>query len=254
MSVRAITRKVVSAFSVSCGSRWVVCADRKLTLCAHRCADRKHSKLCFYGRAFLFDMEDIMDKLRERAAAFRRLMDYEYKIKLGRKGKLTEIILNFEPSDFFHLIGLHKLTDIINGRLPTEKIFYDCLRGNITYKQIAQSIFFDELGNRFEYFHKLEEMLDSNKIIFKCNTSVLKNFSRITADFELKNIYEALTFYLFIEKRSYSQRQYCKSFIQNGDVNYTYGQTKMTLLYKEKINIKTNERQIQFDRLTPNEI
>ena len=103
-----------------------------------------------------------MDKLSERAAAFRRLMNYEYRIKLGRKGKLIDITLNFEPSDFFHLIGLHKLTDILNGRLPTKKIFYDCLRGNITYNQIAQSIFFHELGNRFEYFNKLEEMLDSN--------------------------------------------------------------------------------------------
>ena len=89
---------------------------------------------------------------------------------------------------------------------------------------------------------------------FAVNTSALKIFSLITADFELKNIYEALTFYLFIEKRSYSQCQYCKSFIQNDDVDYTYGQTKMTLLYKEKINIKTHERQIQFDRLTPNGI
>ncbi len=192
-----------------------------------------------------------MDKLRERAAAFRNLMDYEYIIKLGRKGKLTSFTINFEPLDFFHLIGLHKLTDIVNGRMPTEKIFYDCLKGHITYDQIIQSIFFEELGNRFEYFNKLEEMLDSNEIIFKCNTSTLNKFSRITADFELKNIYKALTFYLFIEKRSYSQNQYCKSFIQNDTVDYTYGQTKMTLLYKEKVNIKTNERQIQFNRLTP---
>lgn len=193
-----------------------------------------------------------MDKLRERAAAFRRLMDYEYKIILGRKGKQTELSINFEASDFFHLIGLHKLTDIVNGRLPSEKIFYDCLRGNITYEQLTKSLFFDVLGNRFEYFHCLEKMLDSNDMIFKCNTSMLKNFSRITADFELKNMYEALTFYLFIEKRSYSQHQYCKSFINNDNVDYTYGQTKMTLLYKEKINIKTGKSQIQYDRLTQN--
>lgn len=190
-----------------------------------------------------------MDKLQERATAFRRLMDYEYKIILGRKGQLTELSINFEASDFFHLIGLHKLTDIINGRLPSGKVFYDCLRKNITYEQITQSSFFETLGNRFEYFNRLEEMLDSNDIIFKCNTSTLKRFSKITADFELKNIYEALTFYLFIEKRSYSDYQYCKSFINNDIVDYTYGQTRMTLLYKEKLNIKTGESQVQFNRL-----
>ena len=190
-----------------------------------------------------------MDKLQERAKAFRRLMDYEYNIILGRKGKLTEFSINFEAADFFHLIGLHKLTDIINGRLPSEKVFYDCLKGNVTYSELTQSAFFGKLGNRFEYFNRLEDMLDSNNIIFKCNTSTLKRFSRITADFELKNIYEALTFYLFIEKRSYSQYQYGKSFIQNDIVDYTYGQTNLTLLYKEKVNIRTGESEIQFDRL-----
>lgn len=193
-----------------------------------------------------------MDKLQIRAAAFRRLMDYEYIIKLGRKGRIIELTLNFEPSDFFHLIGLHKLTDVINRRLPTAQTFYDCLRGNITYEQLSRSVFFKDLGNRFEYFDRLEEMLDSNDTIFKCNTSTLRKFSRITADFELKNIYEALTFYLFTDKRSYSDKQFCKSFINSETVDYTYGQTKLTLLYKEKVNIKTNERYIQYDRLTPN--
>lgn len=193
-----------------------------------------------------------MDKLQIRAAAFRRLMDYEYIIELGRKGRIIEFTLNFEPSDFFHLIGLHKLTDVINRRLPTAQTFYDCLRGNITYEQLSRSVFFKDLGNRFEYFDRLEEMLDSNDTVFKCNTSTLRKFSRITADFELKNIYEALTFYLFTDKRSYSEKQFCKSFINSETVDYTYGQTKLTLLYKEKVNIKTNERYIQYDRLTPN--
>ena len=192
-----------------------------------------------------------MDKLQIRAAAFRRLMDYEYIIKLGRKGRIIEFTLNFEPSDFLHLIGLHKLTDVINRRLPTAQTFYDCLRGNITYEQLSRCVFFKDLGNRFEYFDRLEEMLDSNDTVFKCNTSTLRKFSRITADFELKNIYEALTFYLFTDKRSYSDKQFCKSFINSETVDYTYGQTKLTLLYKEKVNIKTNERYIQYDRLTP---
>ena len=191
-----------------------------------------------------------MDKLQIRAAAFRRLMDYEYIIKLGRKGRIIEFTLNFEPSDFFHLIGLHKLTDVINRRLPTAQTFYDCLRGNITYEQLSRSVFFKDLGNRFEYFDRLEEMLDSNDTVFKCNTSTLRKFSRITADFELKTVYEALAFYLFTDKRSYSEKQFCKSFINSETVGYTYGQTKLTLLYKEKVNIRTIEHCIQYDRLT----
>ena len=92
-------------------------------------------------------------------------------------------------------------------------------------------------------------MLDSNDTVFKCNTKKMSEFSRIVADFELKNIYEELIFYLFIEKRNRSEKLYCKSFIQESNIDYTYGQTKMTLLYKEKINKKTNERVVQYDKL-----
>lgn len=191
-----------------------------------------------------------MDKLQERAFLFRRLLDYEYKIVLGRKGKKTELIITFEKTDFPHLIGLHKLTDVLNGNIATEKLFDECLTGKVSYDLISQSEFFQKLGNRFEYFDKLETMLDSNDIIFKCNNNNMAAFSRIIADFELKNIYEELIFYLFIEKRHYSDKQYCKSFIQENNIDYTYGQTKMTLLYKEKINKVTGKSEIQYDRLS----
>ena len=190
-----------------------------------------------------------MDKLRERALSFKRLLDYEYKIILGRKNIQTDITINFEKSDFPHLIGLHKLTDMLNGNIATAKLFDECISGKITCEYISKSAFFEKLGNRFEYFNKLEEMLDSNNIIFKCNTNSMSAYSRIIADFEMKNIYENLIFYLFIEKRNYAEKQYCKSFIQENKIDYTYGQTKMTLLYKEKICKKTGESVIQYDRL-----
>ena len=189
-----------------------------------------------------------MDKLQERAFAFKRLLDYEYKIVLGRKGKKTELVLSFEKSDFPHLIGLHKFTDVLNGNIATEKLFDDCVSGKLTYETISKSEFFSKYTNRFEYFNQLEKMLDSNDTVFKCNTNSMSSFSRIIADFELKNIYEELIFYLFIEKRYKSEKQYCKSFIQESNIDYTYGQTKMTLLYKEKINTKTGESIIQYDR------
>lgn len=192
-----------------------------------------------------------MDKLQERALSFKNLLHYEYKIILGRKGKTTELILDFEKNDFPHLIGLHKLTDVLNGNIATEKLFENCLTGKISYETISKSEFFQKLGNRFEYFNKLETMLDNNDIIFKCNTDKMSTFSKIIADFELKNICEELIFYLFIEKRYSSEKQYCKSFIQESNIDYTYGQTKMTLLYKEKINKITGETEIQYNRLSP---
>lgn len=190
-----------------------------------------------------------MDKLRKRTLAFKRLLDYEYRIILGRKGERTEFVIDFEKTDFPHLIGLHKLNDVLTGNIASERLFERCLKGEVTYETISKSSKFERLGNRFEYFDKIEMMLDSNEIVFKCNTNRLKSFSKIIADFELKNTYEELTFYLFLEKRNTSEKQYCKSFIQESNIDYTYGQTKMTLLYKEKINKRTGQSQIQYDKI-----
>jgi len=251
VSVKALKRKAVSAISVSWSFGWVVCANRKLTLCTQDVQTENIQSSAVMAGLFLYmQVEENMDKLQERAFSFKKLINYEYKIILGRKGKKTELVISFEKIDFPHLIGLHKLTDVLNGNIATEKLFDDCLTGKVSYDTISKSEFFQKLGNRFEYFDKLETMLDSNDIIFKCNTNNMATFSRIIADFELKNIYEKLIFYLFIEKRNYSEKQYCKSFIQESNIDYTYGQTKMTLLYKEKINKITGESEIQYDKLS----
>jgi len=250
VSVKALKRKAASAISVSRSFGRVVCVNRKLTLCTQDVQTENIQSSAFIAELFLYELsEENMDKLQEKTFAFKKLIDYEYKITLGRKGEKTEIVIDFEKTDFPHLIGLHKLTDVLNGNIATEKLFDDCLTGKISYDAITKSEFFQKLGNRFEYFDKLETMLDSNDVIFKCNTKNMAAYSRIIADFELKNIYEDLIFYLFIEKRNYSNKQYCKSFIQESNIDYTYGQTKMTLLYKEKINKITGESVIQFNKL-----
>ena len=128
MSVKALKRKTVSAISVSWSFGWVVCANRKLTLCTQDVqTENIQSSASFLGGAFLM------------------------------------------------------------------------------YKN----------GNRFEYFNKLETMFDSNDIIFKCSNNNMAAFSRIIADYELKNIYEELIFYLFIEKKLFRRALltlYCKYF------------------------------------------
>ena len=190
-----------------------------------------------------------MDKLQERATAFRELMNYQYNIKLGRKGKLYEFTIDFQPSDFFHLIGLQKLIDLRFLKRSAEYIFSECLKGNITYSMIADSQYFDELGYRFEYFNQLENILDCNNLIFIFNRNSMQIYSRIIADYMLKHTRDDLIFYLFTEQRRKSNNQFCKSFFENSITDYSKGQTNLTMLYKEKLNIKTGERQVQFDRL-----
>ena len=62
-----------------------------------------------------------MDRLQICAKAFEHLLDIKYHIIIGRKGKLTELNLFFELTEFHHLIGLHKLHDLRLARGNREK-------------------------------------------------------------------------------------------------------------------------------------
>ena len=43
-----------------------------------------------------------MDHLLECAEAFEQLLDVQYHIVLGRKNRLTELTLRFDPTEFHH--------------------------------------------------------------------------------------------------------------------------------------------------------
>lgn len=191
-----------------------------------------------------------MDKLQQRAIAFRQLMNYQYVIKLGRKGQIYSFVIDFQKQDFFHLIGLQKLIDLRFLKRSAEYIFNSCLKGKLTYSMLEKSEYFDELGYRFEYFHLLENILDDNDLIFKCNINSMRVYSNIKADYMLQNFMDDLTFYIFTEKRTNADTQFCKSFFENSEKDYSKGQTKMTLLYKEKINKITGKSEIQYDKLS----
>ena len=62
-----------------------------------------------------------MDLLQTCAVGFHQLLTYQYHIVAGRKGRTIDFTISFDPSDFHHLAGLHKLTD--NVRFLTGKIW-----------------------------------------------------------------------------------------------------------------------------------
>ena len=56
-----------------------------------------------------------MDLIYECAAKFIHLEQYEYTFIVSKNRKTWKIALNFRDSDFFHLAGLHYLTDKIKN-------------------------------------------------------------------------------------------------------------------------------------------
>lgn len=108
-----------------------------------------------------------MDHLLECAEAFEQLLDVQYHIVLGRKNRLTELTLRFDPTEFHHLVGLHKLRDLRLARGNREKIFYQILSKTICMEDIKKSRYFLEIQDRIDPFDKIEHFLDSNKLIFR---------------------------------------------------------------------------------------
>ena len=145
-----------------------------------------------------------MDLLQQCAQEFERLLEIEYHITAGRKGKTVAFTISFARSDFHHLAGLHKLRDNAKiGRGRRESVFLDILEGKLSLAQIQRSAFYPEMEPRLIYLAHLEAFLDSNELIFRYN-SKMQPFSKIEADYLLENRVEDTSVYLFLVRENQS--------------------------------------------------
>lgn len=213
--------------------------------------ENAQSRLVYTGRLSFYHGENsYMDKLLECTRVFEKLLDTQYRIIIGRKGKTVEIIIGFSRLDFHHLMGLGKLKDLRIAKQNRETVFNEILRGIITYEGITESRYLGLIQNRFEPLMSMEHLLDDNRLVFRYNTK-LNQFSLIEADYLLSTPHEGKDIYIFIAKNEDSGTYYCRSFFPKERTDYTKGQAIYTMLSKEKICLSTGEKQIQYDRLTP---
>lgn len=190
-----------------------------------------------------------MDKLKECASAFERLCSVQYRMIIGRKGKTTELLVEFKPLDFHHLMGLGKLKDLRVASQPRQKVFTDIFTNKLTYDDVSRSRYFSNIVNRFAPLSKIESIFDNNRLIFRYNEKQ-NVFSLIEADYLLSTPYEETDVYIFLSQTPNSDTYYCRSFFPKENKDYTVGQAVYTLLFKEKINLVTGERKLQYDRLS----
>lgn len=180
---------------------------------------------------------------------YKRILNFSYNFVIGRKNKTVNINLLFSKKDFFHLSGLQYLTDIRELNNDREKIFNRIECDSHFQNAILNSVCYSKIKERISFLAMLEDFLDSNKTIFKFNnrTNVV---SLIEADYILKNSDTAKNMYVFISKKDdNSDTYFCRSaFSRNKSENdYTAGHISYTLLYKEKINLLKNERQVLYN-------
>lgn len=190
-----------------------------------------------------------MNKLKQCAINFESLLDIEYKIVLGRKGKETCFTIDFLEEEFFHLVGLQYLKDLTYLKKSREYIFDRIMNDDITYDMISKSYFFTKpindkiltsVSDRIDAFCNIVSILDSKNIYFKYSQN-RNAASKIQAEFLLKTEYDNQITYIFLQQRVDSKARLCKSFFPKDKLDYSKGQAQMTLLYKEKLNKASGE-------------
>ena len=160
-----------------------------------------------------------MDKLLACAKAFEKLFNTEYRIKIAHKKNQIEVKITFNK----------------------------ILKGKISYETIKSSRYIQEIENRFEPLSHLESMLDSNCLTFRYSPS-LNPTSMIEADWLLSAVYNDNDIYIFLANKTKDSDFFCRSFFPKAKKDYTIGQVKYTLLYKEKRTVSTRESVVQYER------
>lgn len=199
--------------------------------------------------AELFLLGDLMADILQATKAYKKLLDVEYQIVLGKKGKNLSLHIFFDKIQFFHLAGLQYLEDIPDiFRSKRDVLFNKILNGNITHKQIESSEFYPEIKDRIGYLVYLEDIMDSNETVFKYNPK-LESFSAFQADFLLKNEIQTRNIFTFLSEDKSSGKYFCRSFFPQTDKDYSLGQTNWKLLYKKKIHKSTRTETVLCDRM-----
>ena len=80
-----------------------------------------------------------MDKLVDCALAFKKLLDVQYRMIVGRKGKAVELLVGFSMPDFYHLMGLGKLKVLRLATMNRRTVFKEILNGRISCEVILKS-------------------------------------------------------------------------------------------------------------------
>ena len=119
--------------------------------------------------------------IKQSALKFQKILGYTIEIEFDGK-RYTPVFINFMPSDYFHLAGLHKLKDV-NFVGSKENIF----------------------KNKFEIYP------------YKRNSN---RWSKIKADYLIKFYYKSKQCFLFLKERD-GVYYVCNSIIQDNK-NYTH--------------------------------
>ena len=186
--------------------------------------------------------------LQKTAEVFEKLIGYKYIFHL-EDGRSIKFVL--ESKHFYHLIGLHKLTDIyqLDGKVyHYDSIFKKILKGEITLELLKKSQHFHLHQDRIMNFEQLAELLD-----FETFESILVDFDGTKLPHSMKTKMEAevclyknnnnLYKHLFIAKDKAKDEYYAETFFVRNDDYYIAKQIELKIVRLEKIALRKSKGQ-----------
>lgn len=182
------------------------------------------------------------DLLFSAATEFNKLVGKRIELTLGRKRLSEKVVILFDPKGFHHLVGLHKLSDIPPVSKPaTNNIFNDILNRKICITDIKKSTHFNEITDRLEIVNQINDIFTKDNHAFKFLKLVNPNSQikwKYLLEFSTIGGYQA---YLFLQEfRNNPGSYFCISgFRKKSD--YSFGQTRMTLLQTKLIDNSTEK-------------
>ena len=155
--------------------------------------------------------------IKQSALKFQKVLGYTIEIEFDGK-RYTPVFINFMPSDYFHLAGLHKLKDV-NFVGSKENIFNKILTDDTLCKKIDSSMYIGDILERINALNYIKNIFKNKFEIYpyKRNSN---RWSKIKADYLIKFYFKSKQCFLFLRKRD-GVYYVCNSIIQDNK-NYTH--------------------------------
>ena len=188
-----------------------------------------------------------MDLLYEAAVAWKLLLQDRYEITYGKSKKLHTIVLEFEPSEFYHLAGFPHAKDIV---LPVRgsqtKMLDNVLARKITGAMLEKSTNYESVIKRkLEAIIRLEQLLNSPCQVYLYNPRKLPFYTDIKAKYLLVDEQTQVVF-LFTDTEDDGVSCFSRSTFVMGDRDFRINQTKVTVLQIKRIDLSTGNADVIF--------
>ena len=200
------------------------------------------------------------------AQQYKRITQYTYFAVIAKSNSKHSIKIKFTPSEFKHLVGLHKAKEYPDiCKANSGALLRSILNGKFPFDNLKNSAAFSNIRERCRRMIHFEEYLDLFERIYDFDQTLAYN-AGIQTNIEAKYMIasENNTVFIFLvqdESGNIRVSDLLADDIQKavdlrartlvvGSPDYTKGQTRpYTVIYKDKCHKKTNEKEIKINRL-----